>query len=299
MHLGKERIESRLQEICDVCRNFAGIDPVHDPIPIYPAQHYMMGGIGTNIHGETNIAGLYGACEAGCVSIHGANRSAATRSWKRSSSASRRGSPPRPTRRPPTHRNCGIKTSPRSKPRSARDGPDRWGGPPGDLGPRCSRRWSRSLGTYRNFEADLRGAPPDPRDPEAVSNRCASSTARTCSTSTSPIPSRLGHMLKLAEVIIVGAFARTESRGAHCRVDYPKRDDVHWMRHTLAQRTSDGPSLTYVPVAYTRWEPKERSDRCRARRSRPRSMSSATTPPEEARRVTSGSPSNSLPTLRC
>jgi len=74
MHLGKEKIESRLQEICDLCRSFAGMDPVTDPIPISPAQHYMMGGVGTNIPGETNVPGLYAAGEAACVSIHGANR---------------------------------------------------------------------------------------------------------------------------------------------------------------------------------------------------------------------------------
>ncbi|MGA8091866.1 MAG: FAD-binding protein, partial [Thermoplasmata archaeon] len=62
------------QEICDLCRSFAGMDPVTDPIPISPAQHYMMGGVGTNIPGETNVPGLYAAGEAACVSIHGANR---------------------------------------------------------------------------------------------------------------------------------------------------------------------------------------------------------------------------------
>ncbi|MGD0249778.1 MAG: succinate dehydrogenase/fumarate reductase flavoprotein subunit, partial [Thermoplasmata archaeon] len=67
-----------------------------------------------------------------------------------------------------------------------------------------------------------------------------------------------GHMLELAEVIVVGAYARTESRGAHSRTDYPKRDDVRWMRHTLAKKTSEGPNLSYAPVGYTRWEPKER-----------------------------------------
>ncbi|MCI4344820.1 MAG: FAD-binding protein, partial [Thermoplasmata archaeon] len=74
MHLGKERIESRLQEICDFSRKFAGVDPVTQPIPVMPAQHYMMGGIGTNRRGETNVPGLYSAGEAACVSIHGANR---------------------------------------------------------------------------------------------------------------------------------------------------------------------------------------------------------------------------------
>src|SRR5208283_3290289 len=66
------------------------------------------------------------------------------------------------------------------------------------------------------------------------------------------------HMLDLAEVIIVGAIARTESRGAHFRKDYPKRDDKNWMKHTLALRTPSGPTLSYSPVAFTRWEPKER-----------------------------------------
>ena len=67
MHLGREKIESRLQEICDFCRRFAGIDPVVEPIPVLPAQHYMMGGIGTNIRGETNIPGLYAAHSPACL----------------------------------------------------------------------------------------------------------------------------------------------------------------------------------------------------------------------------------------
>ena len=66
------------------------------------------------------------------------------------------------------------------------------------------------------------------------------------------------HMIDLAEVIIVGAYARLESRGAHFRTDFPKRDDAKWMKHTLAQCTPAGPTLSYSPVGYTHWEPKER-----------------------------------------
>jgi succinate dehydrogenase / fumarate reductase flavoprotein subunit len=65
-------------------------------------------------------------------------------------------------------------------------------------------------------------------------------------------------MLTLAETVVVGAYARTESRGAHFRTDYPKRDDAHWMRHTLALKGPQGPVLSYSPVSYTRWDPKER-----------------------------------------
>ena len=66
------------------------------------------------------------------------------------------------------------------------------------------------------------------------------------------------NLLDLAEVITVGAVARTESRGAHSRRDYPKRDDVNWLKHTLAHYTPDGPRLEYIPVAVTMWQPVER-----------------------------------------
>jgi succinate dehydrogenase / fumarate reductase flavoprotein subunit len=66
------------------------------------------------------------------------------------------------------------------------------------------------------------------------------------------------HILDLAEVIVAGAIARTESRGAHARVDFPKRDDANWMKHTIASYRPEGPQLSYAPVAYTRWDPKER-----------------------------------------
>ena len=68
----------------------------------------------------------------------------------------------------------------------------------------------------------------------------------------------VGHMIDLAETVVAGAIDRTESRGAHVRLDFPARDDAHWMKHTIATRTPNGPALTYAPVAYTRWEPKER-----------------------------------------
>jgi len=70
---------------------------------------------------------------------------------------------------------------------------------------------------------------------------------------------QLDFMLDLAEVTIVSALARTESRGAHSRIDYPKRDDQNWLKHTLAYYTKDGPRLEYIPVTITKWPPVART----------------------------------------
>jgi succinate dehydrogenase / fumarate reductase flavoprotein subunit len=257
MHLGKERIETRLQEICDFCRNFAGVDPVVNPIPIFPAQHYMMGGVGTNIRGETNIAGLYAAGEAACVSIHGANRlggnslletlvfgkqaGLAAATYAASASAPQLNDSDVADAEAPVRRMM-----------SRTDGED-----PQDIRTAMQRTMDQYVGIYRTESDLLEGL----RQIRAIQKRFEQ--VRVVDRSnvynlnlTDALET--GHMLELAEVIVVGAFARTESRGAHSRVDYPSRDDAHWMRHTLARKTPDGPNLTYAPVGYTRWEPKER-----------------------------------------
>ena len=257
MHLGKERIETRLQEICDFCRNFAGVDPVVSPIPIFPAQHYMMGGVGTNIRGETNIAGLYAAGEAACVSIHGANRlggnslletlvfgkQAGLAAAAHAASASA-----------PELNDSDVADAeaPVRRMMSRTDGED-----PQAIRTAMQQTMDRYVGIYRT-EADLLEGL---RQIRAIQKRFEQ--VRVVDRSnvynlnlTDALET--GHMLELAEVIVVGAFARTESRGAHSRVDYPSRDDAHWMRHTLARKTPEGPNLTYAPVGYTRWEPKER-----------------------------------------
>jgi len=257
MHLGKEKVESRLQEICDYCRLFAGIDPVTDPIPVYPAQHYMMGGVGTNIRGETNVPGLYSAGEAACVSIHGANRlggnslletlvfgkqagiAAAEYSEKAAATALHES-------------DLAAATAPYRSWVGRADGED-----PSALRTELQKTMDRYVGIYRN-EAELMEAL---RQVRAIKERF--SKVRVVDQSKvfnlnliDAIETE--HLIDLAEVIVVGAYARTESRGAHSRTDYPKRDDARWMKHTLALRTPSGPNLSYSPVGFTRWEPKER-----------------------------------------
>ncbi len=257
MHLGKERIESRLQEICDYCRNFAGIDPVTEPIPVYPAQHYMMGGVGTNIRGETNLPGLFSAGEAACVSIHGANRLGGNSLLETlvfgkeagNAAAKYAASAPATSLRDADLREA---VDPLRAWSSRSDGED-----PSVLRTEMQATMERYAGIYRN-EADLLEGL---RRIRALKDRFEKvrvvDSSRVYNLNLTDAV-EAGHMLELAETIFVGAYARTESRGAHARTDYPKRDDAHWMRHTLAQKSSTGPQLSYAPVAYTRWEPKER-----------------------------------------
>ncbi len=257
MHLGRERIEGRLQEICDFCRNFAGVDPVTEPIPVMPAQHYMMGGVSTNIRGETTIPGLFAAGEAACVSIHGANRLGGNSLLETLVFGKQAGeSAAAYVARAPAVEIGGDDLE-RETTRVHRMGERKDGEDPARLRIEMQRTMDELVGIFR-VPAELARALTEVRalkeryrsvriaDPSKRYNLNLSDALET------------GHMLELAEVIVVGAIARTESRGAHARVDFPERDDAAWMRHTLAVKTPDGPMLSYSPVAYTRWDPKER-----------------------------------------
>ena len=257
MHLGKERIESRLQEICDFCRSFAGVDPVTEPIPVMPAQHYMMGGISTNIRGEATIPGLFAAGEAACVSIHGANRLGGNSLLETlvfgkqagiAAAAYVRTAP----RVSVTDADLTSQTSAVRAMSERSDGED-----PSTLRTAMQETMDTLVGIYRVPEelrtalGQIRALRERYRNVRVVDRSKLYNLNLTDALET-------GHMLELAETIVVGAIARTESRGAHTRVDFPKRDDAQWMKHTLATRGPDGPMLSYAPVAYTRWEPKER-----------------------------------------
>ncbi len=257
MHLGREKVESRLQEIVDFCRNFAGIDPVTEPIPVYPGQHYMMGGVGTNKRGETNLRGLYAAGEAACVSIHGANRLGGNSLLETLvfgkqagiAAAEYAATAPRPEMR---SADLDEATAPLRAWSHRRDGED-----PSVLRTEMQQTMERYVGIYRN-EADLLEGLRRIRAIRARFDRVHVVDQSHVYNVNLTDALEVGHMLELAETIVVGAYARTESRGAHARTDYPKRDDARWMKHTLAQKSAQGPSLSYGPVTYTRWEPKER-----------------------------------------
>jgi succinate dehydrogenase / fumarate reductase, flavoprotein subunit len=257
MHLGKEKIESRLQEIVDFSRTYAGVDPVTEPIPVYPAQHYMMGGISTNMKGETSLPGLFAAGEAACVSIHGANRLGGNSLLETLVFGKQAGLAAAAYASSATD----TQLLPEDLDRETALFQSLWNRKDGES-PRAIRTelqqtMDQLVGIYRVpeelFDAlrKVRALQERYRNVRVVDH---SSTYNIDLSDALEV----GHLLDLAEVIVVGAIARTESRGAHYRLDFPARDDKNWMKHTIAHRTPGGPELSYAPVAYTHFDPKER-----------------------------------------
>jgi succinate dehydrogenase / fumarate reductase, flavoprotein subunit len=257
MQLGKEKIESRLQEIVDFSRTYSGVDPVTQPIPVYPAQHYMMGGISTNKMGETNIPGLYAAGEAACVSIHGANRLGGNSLLETLVFGKQAGMAAATYVSAVGDPELLPEDLERESARFRALWDRRDGESPGALRAELQQTMDKLVGIFRLpdelFDAlrKIRELQERYRSVRVVDH------ATTYNIDLSDAL-EVGHLLDLAEVIVVGAIARTESRGAHYRVDFPARDDKNWMKHTIARWTPGGPELSYAPVGYTHFEPKER-----------------------------------------
>ena len=256
-HLGEAKINERLPTIRELAIYFAGVDPVKEPIPIQPAQHYTMGGVPTDLDGTTSIKGLYAVGECACVSVHGANRlggnslldtvvfgrragaKAAEYVKEVSVTSFPEGALKEEQKRIETllNRKEGVKAS--------------------EIKKALGSTMFDKAGIFRNkrdMETAKRNVAALKRQFENV---CVSDSSRKFNTSLIETL-EVGFGLDLAEVIVAGGLARKESRGAHSRVDYPKRDDAKWLKHTLAVRTAEGPKLSYKPVTITRFQPEAR-----------------------------------------
>ncbi|KAA0935457.1 succinate dehydrogenase flavoprotein subunit [Streptomyces apricus] len=267
-HLPPEQLDAKLPDITEFARTYLGIEPYTDPIPIQPTAHYAMGGIPTNVEGEvladntTVVPGLYAAGEVACVSVHGANR-LGTNSLLDINVFGRR---------------AGIAAAEYSATVGHVDLPE----DPAALVVGQIERLRASTGNER--VADIRRELQECMDANVMVFR----TEQTIKTAVEKIGElrerylnvsvqdkgkrfntdlleavELGNLLDLAEVMAVSALARKESRGGHYREDYPNRDDVNFMRHTMAYREvgDDGTEsirLDYKPVVQTRYQPMER-----------------------------------------
>ncbi|MET7814452.1 succinate dehydrogenase flavoprotein subunit [Streptomyces sp. NPDC005395] len=267
-HLPPEQLDAKLPDITEFARTYLGIEPYTDPIPIQPTAHYAMGGIPTNVEGEvladntTVVPGLYAAGEVACVSVHGANR-LGTNSLLDINVFGRR---------------AGIAAAEYAQKADFVDLPE----DPESLVVEQIERLRSSTGTER--VATIRRELQETMDANVMVFR-TEQTIKTAVEKIAELRARyknvsiqdkgrrfntdlleaveLGNLLDLAEVMAVSALARKESRGGHYREDFPNRDDVNFMRHTMAYREvgDDGAEsirLDYKPVVQTRYQPMER-----------------------------------------
>jgi succinate dehydrogenase / fumarate reductase flavoprotein subunit len=258
-HLGEEKINERLPLIREVAIKLGGVDPVKEHIPVRPAAHYSMGGIRANVKTETQIPGLYAAGECSCISVHGANRLGtnstadclvfgAIAGEEAAKHALSNGFQEIPHEKISTEEKrvfdeiLGSEGSERVP--VIRD--------------EMRRIMNMKAWIFRDGE-QLQSALKQIREfKQRFKNIKVEDKSRSFNTGlTSAL--QLDFMLELAEITVITALARTESRGAHSRRDYPKRDDENWLKHSLAYCTKEGPRLEYAPVTITKWPPVART----------------------------------------
>ncbi len=270
-HLGREKILERLPQVRDIALNFAGVDVIDAPVPIQPTAHYSMGGIPTNADGQviadadgTPVVGFYAAGECACISVHGANR-LGTNSLLDASVFGRRAGRAMAAfvkdgaALPPITGDPAARTRQRIQHLMAEPAGGRaesWAAIAREL----KQTMTDHVGIYRD-EAGLKAALATIKALQArfPDVRVMDKSARFNTDVLGALET--GHLLTFSEVVAASALARTESRGAHYRTDYPRRDDENWLHHTLAHKNGDGlPALSAkaVVIDWEKYPPQER-----------------------------------------
>ncbi len=254
-HLGRQRILERLPQIRQLSLDFAGVDPIESPVPVRPGAHYQMGGIKTTIWGETSVPGLYAAGECACVSIHGANRLGGNSLLETIVFGRRAGQRASESIGAVTPRALSDATLKQEEARIQRlmdnHGPERAWQLRDDLG----SVMSTNLGIFRTQQS-MTEALEKIRELSERAERVKLQDKGKIFNTDLIQALELSCLVEVAETIVAGALAREESRGAHYRADFPKRDDANWLKHTRVTRTPEGPSLTFAPVTITKFQPK-------------------------------------------
>jgi len=256
----RKRTLEALREIVNIGRDFAGVDITREPIHIRPGQHYIMGGVKTDVWGATSIPGLYAAGEVACVSVHGGNRLGANSlldtlifGRRAGEHAARRAATmamPRPSEASLADERRSIAALMRRGRGTGRRVPE----------------IKLELGTLMNAKCAVY------RDHEGLTEAHEAIRRLKEQAKTAYIDDRgavfnqdvlgaleLGYMLDVAECNVVAALERKESRGAQFRLDFPQRDDAEWLKHVDLTLNGDGPRVSYSPVTMTQWEPQLRS----------------------------------------
>jgi succinate dehydrogenase / fumarate reductase flavoprotein subunit len=255
----RKRVLEALREIVNIGRDFAGTDITREPIEIRPGQHYIMGGVKTDINGATPIPGLYAAGEVACVSVHGGNRLGAnslldTLIFGRRSgehAAARATGMPMPSigddqlRRDATEIEDIIRRG-------------RTGRRVSEIKEELGNEMNRNVAVFRD-EAGLRHAHEIVRRLKEEAKTAYIDDRGTVFNQDVLGALELSFMLDCAEATVVAAIERKESRGAQFRTDFPERNDEVWLKHIdIGRNGDDVPEVSYSPVTITQWQPEER-----------------------------------------
>jgi len=264
-HLSADTIRERLPQIRDISVSLLGVDPASEPVPIQPTAHYSMGGIPTDTDTQvltdaeaSTVAGLFAAGECACVSVHGANRLGTNSLLDAALFGARAGeaaasyleSALAKTFDESLIERCqsDLRTLTRA------DGHESHAAIRVEL----QNVMMEKCGIFRtreDLEACLANVGALQRRFESI--RLSDRTGTFNTDLVDALQTR--SLLLFSEIIVRGALAREESRGAHSRTDFPGRDDVNWLKHTYASRREDGAiDFDYQPVVVTHHQPQER-----------------------------------------
>ncbi len=260
-HLGEKLINTKLPFVRELCLKYENIDPVKELIPVRPVIHYMMGGVSTDIHGATPLNGLYAAGEVACVSINGANRLGSNSLPELLVFGARAGRAAAAyASEQPAPGSAAAAQALDEQRRLEKQLLQNTGGKEriATLREEMQKTMEASAGIYRTEASLVQGAQKLRELQERFANVALDDHSRTFNTELIAAL-ELSFMLDVADAIVGSALHRTESRGAHQRTDFPKRDDAKFLAHSLVLRNPDGTSrVEYLPVKITRWPPGER-----------------------------------------
>jgi succinate dehydrogenase / fumarate reductase, flavoprotein subunit len=258
----RKRVLEALREIVNIGRDFAGVDITREPIMIRPGQHYIMGGVKTDVNGATPIEGLYAAGEVACVSVHGGNRLGANSLLDTLIFGRRAGehaAARATTIAMPSASDAQLRDDAAmidaivARDKSGSPTPRRVSEIKQELGDtmnqyvavyRDQEGLEKAQETVKRLQVEARSAYIDDRG--TVFNQDVLGAIE------------LGYMLDCADAIVTAAIERKESRGAQFRTDFPERDDAQWLKHIDISLNGDGAAVGYSPVTITQWQPEER-----------------------------------------
>jgi succinate dehydrogenase / fumarate reductase, flavoprotein subunit len=258
-HIGAERILERLHGTRELAMTFAGVDPIHEPIPVRPGAHYHMGGVDTDLDGKTELDGLYAAGECACVSVHGANRLGGNALMETITYGKRAGASAADWAL--THTTVVVPPAVEADAQrelktllDRRDGERPWA-----IRDHLAKTMHENFGVFRR-EKQM-------QEQELIVGYLRERYERVVVDDKGEVFNNdltqaleLGFLLELADCMVVSGLARKESRGAHARpYDYPERDDENYLRHTVVRTVDGKPVLDWKPVTITKWQPEERT----------------------------------------